>query len=76
MGDVLLWFKISRPQQLIELNKVSWTASRMLAENSRCSGGLKSLWRSNDERHIQEVGLIANIFAPSSITRRRSASPA
>jgi hypothetical protein len=35
MGVVLLLFNISRPRRLIELSKVSQTASRTLAENSR-----------------------------------------
>jgi hypothetical protein len=31
----------------------------------RCSGGLKSLWRSNEGRHIQKRGLIASLAGES-----------
>jgi hypothetical protein len=39
MGVALfLLLNISQPRRLIQLNKVSYIASRTLAENTRCSG--------------------------------------
>jgi len=32
---------------------------------ARCSGGLKSLWRSDEGRHIQEAGFAASLAGES-----------
>ena len=51
--EEVLGFRTYRRQS----GSVRWAA--------RCSGGLKSLWRSNEGRHIQKRGVIASLAGGS-----------
>jgi hypothetical protein len=41
------------------------SANQKRALSSALSGGLKSLWRSNEGRHIQEAGFVASLAGES-----------